>query len=97
MLGFTLPLLLLGGIEGLVAISLLLPLPLCRPGILVCKVTATGVGRTAMTSVAVFLSVLLISPIYDMFILSKYKASPTEGIGSAERRWVASDPPFAVV
>ena len=58
MLGFTLPLLCFGFVEGIVAPNQLLPLPLARPAILVCKLTTRHVGRTCTVCNAAFLTLL---------------------------------------
>ena len=75
MLGFTLPLLVFGGVEGVIALLLLLPLPLCRPAILVCKLTNTHAGRTVVICIASFLGILLLAPIYDIAVLHQYKVT----------------------
>ena len=75
MLGFTLPLLCFGALEGIVALILLLPIPFCRPGILFCKLTNTHAGRTCIICIAAFLSLMLLAPIYDMAVLHKYKVN----------------------
>lgn len=78
MLGFTLPLLCLGAVEGLVAITLLLPLPFSRPAIMICKLTNTGIGRTTVVCIACFLLLLLIAPVYDLVVLHKYRVCPAK-------------------
>ena len=75
MMGFTLPLLGIGAIEGVIAAILMAPLPFCRPGILVCKLSNSQVGRTICYTITAVLAMLLIAPIYDLVNLHKYKVS----------------------
>ena len=53
--GFTLPLYVLLGIELVLAANLLLPLPISRPAIALCKATKTDVGRSVFFTIFFFL------------------------------------------
>ena len=75
MMGFTLPLLGIGLLEGVVAANLMCPLPLCRPGILVCRLSNSQIGRTICYTVTVVLALLLIAPVYDLLNLHRYRVS----------------------
>ena len=86
MLGFTLPLLVFGGLEGAIAILLLLPLPFSRPAILICKLTKTHAGKTVIITISVVLLALLLAPVYDLIHMHD-RPEDTAG-ASAERRWV---------
>ena len=77
MIGFTLPLLGIGALEAVVAANLMCPLPLCRPGILVCKLSNSQIGRTICLTVTAVLVLLLIAPVYDLFTLHKYRVRAT--------------------
>jgi hypothetical protein len=55
--GFTLPLYVLLGLELAMAGVLLLPLPLSRPAILLCKATKTDVGRSVFFTIFAILVV----------------------------------------
>jgi len=83
MLGFTLPLLVFGGLEGLIAILLLLPLPFCRPAILICKLTKTHAGRTVVITISVVLLALLLAPLYDLVHMHD---SPEDTAGASPER-----------
>ncbi|KAA6417824.1 MAG: hypothetical protein FRX49_12181, partial [Trebouxia sp. A1-2] len=84
MLGFTLPLLVFGGLEGFIAILLLLPLPFCRPAIFICKLTKTHAGRTVVITISIVLLALLLAPLYDLIHMHD---RPEETAGaSSERR-----------
>lgn len=84
MLGFVIPLLAFCGIEGVLGLSLLLPLPFARPSIAICKLTNTQAGRSVLVTVSVILFCLLLAPLYD---LTKYHDNPEETAGAnAERR-----------
>ena len=85
MLGFTLPLLVFGGLEGVIAILLLLPLPFCRPAILICKLTRTHAGRTVVITISIVLIALLLAPLYDLIHLHD-RPEDTAG-ASSERRY----------
>ena len=87
--GFTLPLLVFGGIEGVIAISLLLPLPFSRPAIFVCKLTKTHAGRTVVITISVVLMALLLAPLYDLVHMHD-RPEDTAG-ASPERRSVYLD------
>ncbi|KAL4421328.1 hypothetical protein ABPG75_010619 [Micractinium tetrahymenae] len=65
MLGFTLPLFIILGLEGLVGVLLLCPKPLNQPAIKLARLTHTQVGSTVFHTVAGVLALLLASPIYD--------------------------------
>lgn len=84
--GFTLPLLVFGGLEGLIAILLLLPLPFCRPAILICKLTKTHAGRTVVITISVVLLALLLAPLYDLVHMHD-RPEDTAG-ASPERRYL---------
>lgn len=84
MLGFTLPLLVFGAIEGVIAILLLLPLPFCRPAILICKLTKTHAGKTVVITISVVLLALLLAPLYDLVHMHD-RPEDTAG-ASAQRR-----------
>jgi hypothetical protein len=86
MIGFTLPLYVLLGLELLVAANLLLPLPASRPAIALVKATKTDVGRSVVGTVALFLIVLMASPLYDMWALHQQKERSADSLLSQERR-----------
>lgn len=86
MIGFTLPLYVLLGLELILAADLLLPLPLSRPAILVCKGTKTDVGRSVFFTIFFFLLVLAASPVYDIWALHVQKERSAESLMSQERR-----------
>lgn len=65
MLGFTLPLFIILGVEGLVGVLLLCPKPLNQPAIKLARLTYTQVGATVFHTLAGVLALLLASPIYD--------------------------------
>jgi predicted membrane-bound spermidine synthase len=84
MLGFTLPLLVFGGLEGLVAALLLLPLPFSRPAIWLCKQSKSQIGRTVVYTIAAVLLVMLAAPLYDILHLHD-RPEATAGV-NIERR-----------
>ena len=83
-LGFTLPLLVFGGLEGLVAGLLLLPLPFSRPAIWLCKQSKSQIGRTVVYTIAAVLLVMLAAPLYDILHLHD-RPEATAGV-NIERR-----------
>ena len=83
MLGFTIPLLVFCGIEGLLGILLLLPLELARPAIWICKLTTTQAGRSVLVTLAVIFTCLLIAPLYD---LTAYRDRPEDTAGANSLR-----------
>lgn len=66
MLGFTVPLFVLLGIESLLALLLLGPRSFAAPALLICKSTRSSAGRTVLNTIGAFLLVSLASPIYDL-------------------------------
>eukprot|EP00891_Asterochloris_glomerata_P006412 jgi/Astpho2/6412/Aster-08098 len=84
MLSFVVPLMAFGGVEAVVAILLLLPLPFSRPAILLCKLTRTEVGRTVVMTTAAVLFALLAAPAWDLVHMADH---PQPAVGaSLERR-----------
>lgn len=86
MLGFAIPLLGLCGLLGLAGITLLLPLPLARPTIALCKLTTTQAGLSVITTVSAILLCLLAAPLYDLATLHK-RPEDTAG-ANAQRRYL---------
>ncbi|BDA43994.1 hypothetical protein COCOBI_05-1780 [Coccomyxa sp. Obi] len=88
MIGFTLPLYALLGVELVVATGLMLPLPASRPAVAIVKATRSDVGRTVVGTIAAFLLVLLASPLYDVYSLhsQKEKSDSAETLLSDTRR-----------
>ena len=66
MLGFVIPLLGFCCLEGVLGLSLLLPLPFARPTIFICKLTNTQAGRSVVMTISVILGCLLLAPLYDL-------------------------------
>jgi hypothetical protein len=86
MLGFAIPLvaLLVGNI--LMSMNLLMPYPLNKPGILVCKFSLTRVGQT-MTATLCFLLILMgLVPVHDLWSLHQQKEATTRTLTSKDRR-----------
>lgn len=87
MIGFTLPLYVLLGVELVIAANLLMPLPASRPAIALIKATKSDVGRSVIGTVALFLVVLMASPVYDMWALHLQKERSADSLLSQERRY----------
>lgn len=83
MLGFAVPLLVFCGLEGLLGLSLLLPLPFARPTIFICKLTNTQAGRSVVITISVILFCLLLAPLYD---LTKFHDRPENTAGANQIR-----------
>lgn len=83
MLGFVIPLLAFCGIEGVLGLSLLLPLPFARPTIFICKLTNTQAGRSVLVTVSVILFCLLLAPLYD---LTRFHDKPEATAGANQIR-----------
>jgi hypothetical protein len=77
--GLTLPLSLLLGIEGFLAISLLAPITFARPAVSLCKATAQSVGKTICLTIAAFLLLMVASCVSDINALRKYSDGASVG------------------
>jgi len=86
MLGFSLQLYVLLGVELTLAGLLCLPLPISRPAVFIVKLSKDQVGRSIVGTIALFLVVLMASPVYDMYTLHQQKHKSAEGLLSQERR-----------
>lgn len=75
----------------MVGFNLLLPLPFCRPGILICKMTKGPIGRTVISTISAMLIILLIAPAYDLAMLHRFKGFQGTEISSPERRLVIKE------
>lgn len=74
MMGFVVPLYIIIGLESLLAFVLMLPLPFCKPAVALCRFSKHNtVARTVINTAATFLSILLLSPLYDTYALHKAK------------------------
>jgi hypothetical protein len=76
MLGFTVPLFVLAGVETVLGVLLLAPKPFNAPAVLVMRLTKTQVGKTVINTLALMLLCLLAAPLYDIFMLHKLHESP---------------------
>mmetsp|Transcript_19965 Transcript_19965/g.60342 ORF Transcript_19965/g.60342 Transcript_19965/m.60342 type:complete len:89 (-) Transcript_19965:109-375(-) len=75
MIGFVLPLYVIVGIESFLAFQLMLPLPLCMPAVKLCRFFKVNtVARTIINTSAAFLTILLLSPLYDTWAMHRAKA-----------------------
>lgn len=72
-MGFALPLYGIISLETLLALILMLPDPLSEPAIFLFRQTKTQIGRTFLFTTALFLCVLLISPMYDAYTVHQQK------------------------
>jgi hypothetical protein len=90
MLGFTLPLLAFGALEGMVAMLLLAPAPINKPAIQLMKLTKTRQGRSVMYTITTVLLFLLLSPAWDLFSLYRSFNNPAtsdSSLTNLERRY----------
>jgi hypothetical protein len=75
MLGFVVPLYIICGVEALLGFCLMLPLPLCLPAVALCRFSKhNSIARTVINTSAAFLTILLVSPLYDAYAMSRAKA-----------------------
>lgn len=74
MIGFVVPLYIICGIEALLGFWLMMPLPICLPAVALCRFSKHNtVARTVINTSAAFLSILMLSPLYDTYAMHKAK------------------------
>ncbi|DBA84216.1 hypothetical protein WJX79_005706 [Trebouxia sp. C0005] len=66
MLGFAIPLLILGAILSAIGILLLSPPPFDKPAVLLCRATKTSAGWTVVATLSTVLAVMSVSPLWDV-------------------------------
>ena len=71
------------------SLNLVLPLPLSKPGIAVCRFSKTPIGQGMTAAAFSILLLLLIQPLYDMSNLNKQKEAAAETITQRDHRSVA--------
>ena len=86
MLSFQLPLELMLLANLALSLNLVLPSPLCKPGIALCRFSTTPVGQGITGSAFAILLLLLIQPLYDINNLHKQKIAAAETITHKDRR-----------
>lgn len=75
MIGFVVPLYIICGLEAFLGFCLMLPLPLCMPAVALCRFSKhNSIARTVINTSAAFLTILLLSPLYDTYAMHKAKA-----------------------
>jgi hypothetical protein len=84
MMGFTLPLFVLGGMQGCMSVFLLLPSPLNKPAIKLAQASNTDIGRTVVYTISAFLGFLLIAPLFDLFQLIQSQKATVAGVASPD-------------
>lgn len=83
-MGFTLPLFVLGGMQGCMSVFLLLPSPLNKPAIKLAQASNTDIGRTVVYTISAFLGFLLIAPLFDLFQLIQSQKATVAGVASPD-------------
>jgi len=86
MMSFQLPLELMLLANLALSFNLVLPLPLSRPGVALCRFSTTPVGQGITAAAFSILLLLLIQPLYDMSNLNMQKEAAAETITHRDRR-----------
>jgi predicted transporter len=62
------------GVQALLGFWLMMPLPICLPAVALCRFSKHNtVARTVINTSAAFLSILMLSPLYDTYAMHKAK------------------------
>ncbi|KAK9838719.1 hypothetical protein WJX74_001982 [Apatococcus lobatus] len=86
MLGFALPMYVIGSAQALTAVLLLLPAPFNEPAVKLCQLSKSSNGRTAIWTLTGFMVFMLLAPLWDLYRLSQHSEGSAAGGASLERR-----------
>ena len=86
MIGFTIPMYVLLGMNLSMSASLLLPLPISRPAVFLVKWSRTPVGQAVTATVCFLLFLMAMNPLYDIYTIHQHKDAQIKSITSKNRR-----------
>ena len=85
-MAFIIPMYALLGMNVMMSLSLLLPLPISRPSVFLIKFSKTPVGQAATATICGFLFLMATVPIYEIYTLHQHKEAQIKSITSKNRR-----------
>lgn len=85
-MAFIIPMYALLGMNIMMSLSLLLPLPISRPAVFLIKFSKTPVGQAATATICGLLFLMSTVPIYEIYTLHQHKEAQIKSITSKNRR-----------